>query len=70
MTLIRAGSDEYRWGVDLREMARIWKAGCIIRARLLSEIMQAYERRPELRTFCSTALFSQQSAPHNQTGAG
>ena len=48
MALIRAGSEEYRWGIGLREMARIWKAGCIIRARLLSEIMQAYERRPEL----------------------
>ena len=65
MTLIRAGSDEYRWGVDLREMARIWKAGCIIRARLLSEIMQAYERRPELpnllldRTFQSAVSAAQ-----------
>jgi 6-phosphogluconate dehydrogenase len=48
MSLIRAGSDEYHWGIDLREMARIWKAGCIIRARLLNDIMQAYERRPDL----------------------
>jgi 6-phosphogluconate dehydrogenase len=48
MSLIRAGSTEYRWGVDLKETARIWKAGCIIRARLLNEIMQAYDRRPEL----------------------
>ena len=48
MNLMRAGSQEYRWGIDLREMARIWKAGCIIRARLLDDIMHAYERRPEL----------------------
>jgi 6-phosphogluconate dehydrogenase len=48
MSLIRAGSQEYRWGIDLREMARIWKAGCIIRARLLDDIMHAYERRPDL----------------------
>ncbi len=48
MSLIRAGSDEYKWNVDLRETARIWKAGCIIRARLLDSIMQAYERRPDL----------------------
>jgi 6-phosphogluconate dehydrogenase len=48
MSMIRAGSNEHRWGVNLRETARIWKAGCIIRARLLNEIMQAYERRPEL----------------------
>src|SRR5256885_647549 len=48
MSLIRAGSEEYRWGIDLREMARIWKAGCIIRARLLDDITHAYERRPDL----------------------
>jgi 6-phosphogluconate dehydrogenase len=48
MSLIRAGSQEYHWNVDLREMARIWKAGCIIRARLLDDIMRAYERRPDL----------------------
>jgi 6-phosphogluconate dehydrogenase len=48
MHLIRAGSDFYGWGVSLREMARIWKAGCIIRARLLDDIMRAYERDPHL----------------------
>jgi 6-phosphogluconate dehydrogenase len=49
MSLIRAGSDEYHWGISLREMARIWKAGCIIRARLLDSIMKAFERNPDLR---------------------
>ncbi|HEX5706414.1 MAG TPA: NADP-dependent phosphogluconate dehydrogenase [Pyrinomonadaceae bacterium] len=49
MSLIRAASDEYKWGVELREMARIWKGGCIIRARLLDTIMRAYERTPALR---------------------
>jgi 6-phosphogluconate dehydrogenase len=48
MNLIRAGSDEYRWDVSLQEMARIWKGGCIIRARILDTIMRAYERQPGL----------------------
>ncbi len=48
MQLIRAGSDEYQWDINLREMARIWKGGCIIRARFLDTIMQAYERQPGL----------------------
>ncbi|MDP9267113.1 MAG: NADP-dependent phosphogluconate dehydrogenase [Acidobacteriota bacterium] len=48
MSLMRAGSQEYRWGIDLREMARIWKAGCIIRARLLDDILHAFERRADL----------------------
>src|SRR6185369_8800658 len=33
LSLIRRGSDEYKWNVNLSEMARIWKGGCIIRAR-------------------------------------
>ncbi len=48
MRLIQSGSQEYKWNIDLREMARIWKGGCIIRARFLDTIMQAYERQPEL----------------------
>ncbi|MGA2989859.1 MAG: NADP-dependent phosphogluconate dehydrogenase [Candidatus Korobacteraceae bacterium] len=48
MNLIRAGSDAFHWNIDLREMARIWKAGCIIRAEFLNDIMRAYERDPRL----------------------
>jgi 6-phosphogluconate dehydrogenase len=48
MALIRAGSMEYQWNINMKEIARIWKAGCIIRARLLDDIMHAYERRPDL----------------------
>jgi 6-phosphogluconate dehydrogenase len=43
MALLQAASAEYDWHLDLSEIARIWKAGCIIRARLLDEIMRAYE---------------------------
>jgi len=48
MSLIRAASLEWQWDVNLRELARIWKGGCIIRARFLDSIMRAYERQPEL----------------------
>jgi 6-phosphogluconate dehydrogenase len=48
MSLIGGGSNEYKWKIDLKEMARIWKGGCIIRARFLDTIMQAYERQPNL----------------------
>src|SRR5205814_3994393 len=48
MALIQAGSREYNWNIDMREMARIWKAGCIIRARFLDSIMRAYERNAAL----------------------
>ena len=48
MALIQAGSREWNWSIDMREMARIWKAGCIIRARFLDSIMRAYERKASL----------------------
>jgi 6-phosphogluconate dehydrogenase len=48
MQLIRAGSETYKWDISLKEIARIWKGGCIIRARLLDNIMRAYERAPDL----------------------
>jgi 6-phosphogluconate dehydrogenase len=48
MALIRAGSDHYKWGIDLAEIGRIWKAGCIIRARLLDPVRHAFGRTPDL----------------------
>jgi 6-phosphogluconate dehydrogenase len=48
MALIQAGSREWNWNIDMREIARIWKAGCIIRAKFLDSIMRAYERNARL----------------------
>ena len=48
MALIRAGSDRYTWNVDLAEIGRIWKAGCIIRARLLDPVRHAFGQQPSL----------------------
>ena len=48
MALIAAGSGEYKWNVSLAEMARIWKGGCIIRARLLDPVRAAFTANPAL----------------------
>lgn len=48
MNLIRAASDEFKWGVDLGECARIWKGGCIIRAKFLDRIKKAYDQEKNL----------------------
>ena len=48
MNLIRKGSDQYNWNVNLGELSRIWKGGCIIRAQFLDKIKQAYQRRSDL----------------------
>jgi 6-phosphogluconate dehydrogenase len=39
---IRKASEEYDWGVDIATVARIWRGGCIIRARLLAQISDEY----------------------------
>lgn len=48
MALLRHAGEEYNYSLDLAELARIWKGGCIIRARLLDRISQAYRRDPNL----------------------
>ena len=48
MNLIRKGSEEYGWNINLGELSRIWKGGCIIRAQFLDKIKQAYQNRPDL----------------------
>jgi 6-phosphogluconate dehydrogenase len=48
MFMMKAASDEYKWGLDLGEIARIWKGGCIIRAQFLDLIKTAYRKNPNL----------------------
>ncbi|WP_406047545.1 NADP-dependent phosphogluconate dehydrogenase [Kribbella sp. NBC_00889] len=45
---IRAASEQYDWDIDLGAMATIWRGGCIIRARFLDRIKEAYDRNPAL----------------------
>ena len=44
MNLLRVASRVRNWSLNLGELARIWKAGCIIRAQFLGRIKAAYER--------------------------
>jgi 6-phosphogluconate dehydrogenase len=48
MAQLRAASLEYQYHLDLETIARIWRAGCIIRAALLDLIRTAYRQRPDL----------------------
>ncbi|WP_156230846.1 NADP-dependent phosphogluconate dehydrogenase [Corynebacterium occultum] len=45
---IKAGSDEHQWDVDPRDLATIWRGGCIIRAKFLNRIVEAYDNNAEL----------------------
>jgi 6-phosphogluconate dehydrogenase len=46
--LLRAASVEYKWSLKYGEIAMIWRGGCIIRARFLGKIKDAYGKNPEL----------------------
>jgi 6-phosphogluconate dehydrogenase len=55
---IQAASEQYGWGIDRGAMARIWRGGCIIRARFLNRITEAYERNPELPSLLVDPYFT------------
>ncbi|MEU1754295.1 NADP-dependent phosphogluconate dehydrogenase [Micromonospora matsumotoense] len=55
---IRAGSREYHWDIDLGGTATIWRGGCIIRARFLDRIREAYDSQPELPTLLVAPYFA------------
>jgi len=57
MALLRAASREYGYNLRLAELARIWRGGCIIRARLLGRIREAFTRDPDLPNLLLDAEF-------------
>ncbi|MBA2278199.1 MAG: NADP-dependent phosphogluconate dehydrogenase [Chloroflexia bacterium] len=58
MALMAAASEAYSWDLDLAEIARIWKAGCIIRAKLLDPIMAAFAAEPALENLLFAPTFA------------
>jgi 6-phosphogluconate dehydrogenase len=57
MALLRRASEEFGWNLPFGEIARIWKGGCIIRARFLNGIQQAYAREPGLENLLLDPFF-------------
>ena len=59
MALLKTASAEYDYDLDLGEIARIWRAGCIIRAELLDDITNAYRREADLSNLLVDDEFKQ-----------
>ncbi|WP_027020538.1 NADP-dependent phosphogluconate dehydrogenase [Corynebacterium sputi] len=57
---INAGAAEYNWDIDRGALATIWRGGCIIRARFLNRIKEAYDRNPELPALVLDPYFTEQ----------
>ena len=58
MNLIREAGRALGWRIDLGECARIWKGGCIIRAKFLDRIKSAYDRNGELPSLLVDPAFA------------
>ncbi|MEM9018168.1 MAG: decarboxylating NADP(+)-dependent phosphogluconate dehydrogenase [Verrucomicrobiota bacterium] len=58
LDLIREVSEVHDWGVNVGACARIWRGGCIIRARFLNRITEAYERDPDLTNLMLDGFFT------------
>jgi 6-phosphogluconate dehydrogenase len=59
LSLLKMASHEYGWDLDLSKIVPVWRAGCIIRAALLSDITQAYQRHADLPNLLLDETFTQ-----------
>lgn len=59
MALLSAASKEFDYALNLSEISRIWKGGCIIRAGFLNKIAHAYKENPELANLLLAPEFKQ-----------
>lgn len=58
MELLRSGSTTYEWNLNLSDIATIWRGGCIIRAKFLNRIVQAYRRDTGLHNLLLDRYFT------------
>jgi 6-phosphogluconate dehydrogenase len=55
--LLQSASKEYGFGFNYADIARIWRAGCIIRAALLDDIASAFDKETELPNLLLSNVF-------------
>ena len=58
MELLRSGSTGYKWNLNLSDIATIWRGGCIIRAKFLNRIVEAYQRDMALHNLLLDKYFT------------
>jgi 6-phosphogluconate dehydrogenase len=61
-SMLRIASKEYGYDIPAGEVARIWRAGCIIRAQLLGDIRDAFHRTPQLVNLLLDPAFIDQTS--------
>ena len=58
MELLGAASKEFNWNLNFGDIATIWRGGCIIRAKFLNRIVEAYGRDPGLHNLLLDSYFT------------
>jgi 6-phosphogluconate dehydrogenase len=58
MELLGAASKQYNWNLNFGDIATIWRGGCIIRAKFLNCIVDAYKRDPALHNLLLDSYFT------------
>ena len=58
MELLGAASKQYNWNLNFGDIATIWRGGCIIRAKFLNRIVEAYGRNPALHNLLLDSYFT------------
>ncbi len=66
MHMLKKASEEYKYNLNLGAISKIWRAGCIIRARLLNDITNAYQRNPNLPNLLVDAEFQKAIASRQE----
>ena len=64
---LRVASKEFDWDLPFGEIAKIWRAGCIIRARFLQKITDAYDKNPEIETLLLDDYFVEITKKYQQS---
>ncbi|CCW29481.1 6-phosphogluconate dehydrogenase,decarboxylating [Xenorhabdus nematophila F1] len=63
---LKAASDEYHWDLNYGEIAKIFRAGCIIRAQFLQKITDAYNETPAIANLLLAPYFKQIADEYQQ----
>jgi 6-phosphogluconate dehydrogenase len=58
-TLFAAASQQFHWNLHFGDIATIWRGGCIIRAKFLNRIKEAFDREPKLENLMLDPFFKE-----------
>lgn len=64
---LRSASKEYNWDLPFGEIAKIWRAGCIIRAQFLQKITDAYNKEADLANLLLDDYFKEVTEKYQQS---